>query len=138
MHSYIKVTVQYVINVCAIGEKVMSAREAIIKFNVKLLQQLPLDDDIFFAMVKQVDLFPLDTSDSIAAKPTRAQKVSYFLQHIVEPGAEECLPKLLKVMKESNVVNVVRLADDIQAATRIIGTYIAMYINRFIVVSCVG
>ena len=116
----------------------MSAREAIIKFNVKLIQQLPLDDDKFFALVKQADLFPLDTSDSIAAKPTRAQKVSYFLRHIVEPGAEECLPKLLKVMKESNVVNVVRLADNIQAATRIIGTYIAMYINHFIVVSCVG
>ena len=63
--------------------------------------------------------FPLDTGDSIAAEPTRAKKVSYFLQHVVEPGAEQYLPKLLKVMKESEVANVVKLAYDIQAATRI-------------------
>ena len=97
----------------------MSAKVAITKFNVKLLQQLPLDDKTFFAMAKQADLFPLDTGDSIAAEPTRAKKVSYFLQHIVEPGAEEYLPKLLKVMKESKVANVVTLADDIEATMRI-------------------
>ena len=68
-------------------------------------------------MAKQVGLFPLDTSDSIAAMSTRSQKVKYLLQHVVEPGAEEYLPKLLKVMKESGFANVVRLADDIQAAT---------------------
>ena len=97
----------------------MSAKDAIKKFNVQLLKQLPLDDDMFFAMAKQADLFPLDTGDSIAAKPTRAKKVSYFLQHVAEPGAEEYLPKLLKVMKESKVANVVKLADDIKAAKRI-------------------
>ena len=102
---------------------VIGARDAIKQFNVKLIQQLPLENDIFFAMAKQVGLFPLDTGDSIAAKSTRAQKVTYFLQHIVEPGAEEYLPKLLKVMRDSKVANVVRLADDIQAATGI-GTYV--------------
>ena len=68
-------------------------------------------------MAKQDGLFPLDTGDSIAAKSTRAQKVTYFLQHVVEPGAEEYLPKLLKVMRDSKVTNVVGLADDIHAAT---------------------
>ena len=68
-------------------------------------------------MAKQAYLFPLDTGESIAAKYTRAQKVTYFLQYVVEPGAEEYLPKLLKVMRDSKVANVVRLADDIQAAT---------------------
>ena len=97
----------------------MSASDAIQLFNVELLRQLPLENDIFFAMAKQAGLFPLDTSDSIAAEPTRSNKVSYFLQHVVEPGAEECLPKLLNVMKDSKVANVVRLADDIQAVTGI-------------------
>ena len=97
----------------------MSASDAIKQFNVKLLRQLPLDDDLFFAMVKQANLFPLDASDSIAAEPTRAKKVAYFLQYVVEPGAKEYLPKLLKVMKESKAANVVRLADDILAATGI-------------------
>ena len=97
----------------------MSAKDAIKQFNVKLLRQLPLENDIFFGMAKQADLFPLDIGDSIAAEPTRAKKVSYFLQHVVEPGAEQYLPKLLKVMKESKAANVVKLADDIQAATGI-------------------
>ena len=97
----------------------ISAKVAITKFNVKLLEQLPLDDTTFFAMAKQADLFPLNTGDSIAAEPTRAKKVSYFLQHVVEPGAEEYLPKLLKVMKESKVANVVTLADHIEATMRI-------------------
>ena len=102
--------------VCVIGKFRMSARDAITKFNVKLHRQLPLENDIFLAMGKQAGLFPLDTVDSIAAKPTRIKKVSYFLLTVVEPGAEEYLPKLLKVMKKSGFAYVVRLADDIQAA----------------------
>ena len=101
----------------------IGARDAIKQFNVKLIQQLPLENDIFFAMAKQDRLFPLDTGNSIAAKSTRAQKVTYFLQHVVEPGAEEYLPKLLKVMKDSKVANIVRLANEIQAAAGI-GMYI--------------
>ena len=97
----------------------MSAREAIKQFSVELVQQLPLENDIFFTMAKHADLFPLDTGDSIAVKSTRAQKVSYFLQHVVEPGAEEYLSKLLKVMRDSKVANVAKLADDIHAATGI-------------------
>ena len=107
----------------------MSARDAIKKFSVKLNQQLPLENDICFAMAKQDGLFPLDTGDSIAAKSTRAEKVTYFLQHVVEPAAEEYLPKLLKVMKESKVVNIVKLADEIQAATEI-GMYTHMFVSH--------
>ena len=97
----------------------MSAGDAIRKFNVELLLHLPLENHIFFAMAKQADLFPLDIGDAIAAKLTRSEKVAYFLQHTIESGAEEYLPKLLKVMKESKVADVVKLADRIQAATRI-------------------
>ena len=97
----------------------MSAKDAIKHFNVELLRQLPLENDIFFGMARCAGLFPLDTGDSIAAEPTRAKKVAFLLQHVVEPGAEEYLPKLLNVMKESKVANVIRLADDIQAVTGI-------------------
>ena len=101
------------------GKFTMSARDAIKQFSVNLNCELPLENDIFFAMAAQAGLFPLDTGDSIAAKSTRAQKVTYFLRHVVEPGAEQYLHKLLKVMRDSKVANVVRLADDIQAATGI-------------------
>ena len=93
----------------------MSAKDVIKKFNVKLLQQLPLDDDIFFGMAKEENLFPGGNADSIAAKPTRAKKVSHFLQHVLEPGADVYLPKLLEVMKEFDDDNVKDLADEIQA-----------------------
>ena len=99
--------------------KKKSAKDAIRHFSVELLEQLPLEDVKFFALARRGDLFPLNTGDSIATMPTRAEKVTYFLQHAVEPGAEEYLPKLLKVMKESKVVNLVRLADDIEAVAGI-------------------
>ena len=105
--------------------KKKSAKDAIKHFNVELLQELPLENDIFLAMTRRADLFPLDTYDSTAAETTRAKKVAYFLQHVVEPGAEEYLPKLLSVMKESKVANLVRLADDIEAVAGI-GMYMCI------------
>ena len=91
---------------------------------------MPLEDVKFFAMARRTGLFPLNTGDSIAAMPTRAEKVAYFLQHVVEPGAEEYLPKLLSVMKESKVANLVRLADDIQAVTGV-GKYVNVIIISY-------
>ena len=105
--------------------KKKSAKDAITQFGVELLEQLPLEDVKFFAMAKQAYLFPLNTGDSIAAMPTRADKVAYFLRHAIEPGAEEYLPKLLSVMKESKVANLIRLADDIEAVAGI-GMYMCI------------
>ena len=84
----------------------------------------------FLQWQDRAGLFPLNTGDSIAAMPTRAEKVAYFLQHVVEPGAEEYLPKLLSVMKESKVANLVRLADDIQAVTGV-GKYVNVIIISY-------
>ena len=62
----------------------LSAKDAIIHFNTRLLEQLPLESGVFFAMVKQACLFPWDTADRIAELSTRPEKVSYFLQHVIE------------------------------------------------------
>ena len=91
---------------------VLSAKEAIKKYYVELLDKLPLDDEKFFGMVKGADLFPLDTGDNIKAKPTRAGKVAYFLERVIEPGADLYLPRLLTVMKESKVVVLMKLAEE--------------------------
>ena len=104
----------------------LSANDAIMRFKVELLQQLPLDEPLFFAMAERAGLFPLGTGKSIKAKITRADKVDYFLDHVVEPGADNYLPKLLKIMKGSKVPHVEKLADDIQAA---IGP--GMYMNNY-------
>ena len=94
----------------------ISAKDAIKKYKVELLQELPLDEPLFFAMAERAGLFPLGINKAIKAEKTRACKVDYFLDHVVEPGADKYLPKLLKVMRESKVDNVMKLADDIQVA----------------------
>ena len=94
----------------------ISAKDAVQKYKVELLQELPLDEPLFLAMAERAGLFPLDINKSIKTEKTRAHKVDYFLDHVVEPGADKYLPKLLKVMRESKVDNVIKLADDIEAA----------------------
>ena len=116
------------------GNTTTSPEDAIRQFNVKLLEQLPLDDALFFGMANQANLFPLNTGNVIKTKGTRAEKVEYFLQNVVAPRVEEYLPKLLKVMKESKVVNVERLADEIQAAT---GTSTYVYKINVIYLHCI-
>ena len=105
----------------------LSAKNAIKKYKVKLLKELPLEEALFFAMAEEAELFPLDTGDDITAKKTRADKVAYFLRHVVEPSADIYLPKLLEVMKNCEVANVVKLAGNIQAALEP-GTSMHMYI----------
>ena len=97
-----------------------SASQALKDYNVDLLRNLPLEDELFFAMAERAGLFPLDTGNNIQAKETRAKKVSYFLG-VIGPGADFYLPKLLQVMKDSGVGNVVQLAEKIAAATGIGG-----------------
>ena len=104
----------------------ISAEDAVKQYKVELLKELPLDEAIFFAMAEKAGLFPLSTGDSVRAKETRADKVAYFLQHVVEPAAKNYLPKLLEVMKNSEFSNVEKLAGDIQAAVEP-GVYEFMY-----------
>lgn len=83
-------------------------------FNVKLVRQLPLDDSEFFAMVKGARLLTLNSGAYIRELKTKAEKVEHFLHNIIEPAASQNLPKLLKVMEDSEVPNLVRLANEIQ------------------------
>ena len=74
-------------------------------------------------MVQSAGLFEMPgIGDTITAKPTRADKVSYFLS-VIGPGADHHFPKLLKVMKSSGMTDVVQLADKITAATGIDGGF---------------
>ena len=111
----------------------LSAKKAVIKFKVELLQELPLEQPLFFAMAERAGLFPLTTNESIKAKETRGHKVEYFLDYVVMPGADVYLPQLLRVMRESEVGNVIRLADDIQATLQsgicLCVQYVHMYIG---------
>ena len=102
--------------VCLTEQHIDDAVAAVIvrDFSVKLLQQLPLDDPLFFAMLRGADLLPLNSGDAIRALNTNAEKVDYFLHHIIEPAASQNLPKLLRVMENSEVSILVTLANEIQ------------------------
>ena len=94
----------------------ISAIDAIKKFRVKLLKELPLEMPLFFATLGEAGLFPEETDMSIKAKEARIDKVDYFLDHVVRPGADYYLPKLITVMRESEFENLQVLADDIQVS----------------------
>ena len=94
----------------------ISAKDAVQKFRVKLLRELPLDEPLFLAKAEGAGLFPPGIKKDIKIEKTRERKVDYFLDHVVEPDADEYLPKLLTVMRESETANAIGLADDIQAA----------------------
>ena len=95
----------------------ISPKEAIKKFNVRLLEELPLDNQHFLGMLNEAGLFPLGTRNEVVAEKTRADKVALFLMKVVEPGADSYLPKLLDVMDKCQHDNVKALATDIRAAT---------------------
>lgn len=94
------------------------AKDVIRKFYVRLLQELPLSDASFVAMVKKANLFPKNSYARMQAKKTNDEKVNYFLRRVVLPGADVYLPQLLQVMEKSSHLNVSSLAKDIQQQLR--------------------
>ena len=94
----------------------VSAKDVLQQFYLELIQVLPLESDQFFAMIKNAGLLPLDTGDNVRAERTRSAKVSYLLGHVIEPGAKDYLPLLLKAMEDSKASNVVNLALEIRKA----------------------
>ena len=92
----------------------MSASQALKKYRVDLIEHLPLENVMFFAMANCANLFPLGIDHDINAEPTRAKKVSCFLDFI-DAGADIYLPKLLEIMKNCGAADVEQLAKKIAA-----------------------
>ena len=80
----------------------MSLKDAVKHFSLQLLEKLPLDNTIFSTTADKSGLFPPGVKANIIAKSTNADKVAYYLDHVVEPGADQYLPKLLDVMSAYN------------------------------------
>ena len=93
----------------------MQSAEDILKHHkVELLTILPLEDEIFLAKLGEANLLPRGSGASIQAKNTRAEKVSYFLLHVVEPAPELYLKLLIGVMEKSDDLAVNKLANDMK------------------------
>ena len=110
----------------------MSPKDAIKHFGQKLLEKLPLENEEFLVIANGANLFPPGIKATIIAKSTRSQKVAYYLNHVVEPEADEYLPKLLDVMSEYGDLAVQQLASEIQTKTRLSMFYVATPIHMCI------
>ena len=109
--------------VSVVGNMALSAKDVIEKYNVKLMEKLPLENPIFFGMMKEAKLFHLGTDTSISQEPTRAKKVTYYLQHAFSVQPDEDFPILCEVMKKSKISGLVKLAEQIEAEAKP-GTYV--------------
>ena len=92
----------------------MMAADVFRYFYVQLVKKLPMDDAIFTAQLFSHDLLPGDAKEQVEAKATRADKTTYFLDHMIKPSLANTFVgsfnKLLKVMEDSEYEDVKELA----------------------------
>lgn len=88
------------------------------------LRVLPMDDAMFLAELIAGKMFPGDTKDKVKAKPTKAQKVTEFLNQCIEPSfsddgnSNDALDKLLTIMEGSDFEPASDLAKDFKSGCK--------------------
>ena len=68
------------------------------------MKSLPMNDILFFGLLKHHNLLPGDLQNQIQSKPTEAEKTAWFLDHAIEPSLNidenATLCKLLAIMSD--------------------------------------
>ena len=102
-----------------IADKSLSPKDALKHFGEYLLKVLPLDSAMFLAQMNKpkFNLLPLSSKAMIRALPTRADKVSFFIERVLESNPDLRLPALLDVMEECDDIAVQTLSRDIREKT---------------------
>ena len=94
-------------------------QEYAMQYNDKLVMVLPMDDPVFIARLTKHKLLPSDTNSQLKALPTRADKASYFLNHVIKPALDiddsSSFDKLLFVMEQCGFDHVEKLAHEIKS-----------------------
>ena len=85
----------------------------------QLIKILPMDDPYFIAQLFREDFLPGDTKEAIAARATRAEKATFFLDKIIAPafrddGSNPMFSKLLNVMMNTDNQTLQSLAQEIK------------------------
>ena len=92
----------------------MSASEMFKKFYVQLVKNLPMNDSLFTAELFSNDLLPGNLKEHVESLPTKSEKASYFLDHVIKPSVTSddgsSFDKLLNVMEDSDHQGVKELA----------------------------
>jgi len=92
------------------------AKDVLTHFKGDLLKVLPLESETFLAKLEVAKILPEDKGPVIRqAKPTRVDKVSYYLQDVVSPVPHLYLPKLIGIMeKEDDNLALIDLASEMK------------------------
>ena len=128
-----------------VADKRLSPKDAIKYFGMDLLKVLPLDSVMFLYLMDkpEANLLPFDYKAKIMSDKlsTRAEKVSFFIEKVLKPNPDFCLPALLDVMEKCDDIAVVKLSIDIRKKTILckcdytvctqLACYICTTINNF-------
>ena len=95
-------------------------KEVYIEFYTKLIMVLPIDDAIFVNRLYASQLIPRVAHEYIAARPTRAGKVEYFLDNYIatafdDDGSNELFANLVKLMEKSDYMVLNKVAKEIKS-----------------------
>ena len=100
----------------------MSTSEVFKKFYVQLVKKLPINDTLFTAELFANDLLPGDHKEHVESLPTKSDKASYFLDHVIKPSVTSddgsSFDKLLNVMEDSDHQGVKELTKLIRTSLR--------------------
>ena len=100
----------------------MYANEVFTTFYYQLVTSLPMDDALFRAKLFTNGLLPGDHKEHVESLPTKSDKASYFLDHVIKPSVTSddgsSFNKLLNVMEDSDHQGVKRLAKLIRTRLR--------------------
>ena len=86
---------------------------------LELINVLPMEDPHFIAQLFREDFLPGDTKDAIAARATRAEKATFFLDKMItkvfkDDGSNLMFLKLLNLMMSTDNEAVKSLAEEIK------------------------
>ena len=91
-----------------------SAKDILRDHKVELLKILPMEDEIFLAILEKFKLLTDDNGASIRAQIPSHNKVAYFLQLAVERAPDVYLPSLICAMEQSDNLAAKKLANDMR------------------------
>ena len=97
-----------------------SMKQLYTDYYTKLVRVLPMNDALFMAHLYSSQFLPGDAKESVAARTTRAEKASFFLDNYIEKGFEDdgsnpLFLELLKLMQRSDNLTLKSVANDIDS-----------------------
>ena len=94
-------------------------REVYLEYYPKLIRVLPMSDAIFIARLYASRFLPGDAKEAIAARPTRADKATFFLDNYIDGGFDDdgtnpLFSDLLNLMEKSDDMVLKSVAKEIK------------------------